>query len=226
MLYTMSEPTNLSDPWLSDWSEPLTIVDSRVDGVQPHGPGFDDVTHAWQDAEDPGAWFFAGQSTAAGYPEYLQLWRSKQGDNWAAGFTSLGNLLPKPRLGGIANVPDFWRRTQTNFGADFLHFGDNQYYMGNYTRAGAGFGNTTFVPMTPPQSFGNTGEESHGFFDSSTQRFIWYGCVNSGQVPAQPGVPSWDGYVRTPSRAYHTIPRVHFVAHHPARTSPSRAYTL
>ena len=45
MNYIMSEPTDLSDPWLVDWSEPITIVDSRVDGVQPHGPGFDDVTH-------------------------------------------------------------------------------------------------------------------------------------------------------------------------------------
>jgi hypothetical protein len=51
MNYIVSEPTNLSDPWLVDWSEPITIVDSRVDGVQPHGPGFDDVTHGtwWRD---------------------------------------------------------------------------------------------------------------------------------------------------------------------------------
>ena len=152
---------------------------------------------AWQDANDPAAWFFAGQSTARGFPEYLQVWRSKNGSNWGAGFSSLGNLLPKPRLGGIANVPDFWRRTQTNLGADFLHFGDNQYFLGNFTRVGSGFGNTTFVPSTPAQSFGGTGWESHGFFDSKTSRFIWYGCVG-GSVPAEPNVPRWDGYVRIP----------------------------
>lgn len=44
------------DPWLTNWTEPVCIVDGRVDGVQPHGPGFDDVTHAWQDADDPKSW--------------------------------------------------------------------------------------------------------------------------------------------------------------------------
>eukprot|EP00947_MAST-08B_sp_MAST-8B-sp1_P005955 g5955.t1 len=52
MVYSVSRPTNLSDPFLVDWSEPHTVVDGRVDGVQPHGPGFDDVTHAWQDDDD------------------------------------------------------------------------------------------------------------------------------------------------------------------------------
>ena len=126
------------------------------------------------------------------------MWRSKNGSDWTAGFSSLGNLLPKPRLGGIANVPDFWRRTQTNLGADFLHFGDNQYFLGNFSRMGPGFGNTTFVPMTPVQAFDATGEESHGFYDTSTSRFIWYGCVNSGSVPAETNVPSWDGYITIP----------------------------
>eukprot|EP01047_Picozoa_sp_COSAG01_P083195 COSAG01_NODE_17301_length_1162_cov_1.383819_2_plen_102_part_01 len=48
MSYVVSVPSNLTDRWLSNWSEPVVIVDGRVDGVQPHGPGFDDVTHAWR----------------------------------------------------------------------------------------------------------------------------------------------------------------------------------
>ncbi len=67
MVYTTSSPANLSDPLLSSWSEPITIVDGRVDGVQPHSPSFDDTTHAWQDPEDLAAgrqtWRFAGQTT-------------------------------------------------------------------------------------------------------------------------------------------------------------------
>lgn len=57
-----STPTNLSDPGLNDWAEPVTIVDGRVDGVQPHSPSFDDTTHAWQDPEDKATntWRFAG----------------------------------------------------------------------------------------------------------------------------------------------------------------------
>jgi hypothetical protein len=35
MTYTYSEPLNLTDPMLGAWSEPITIVDGRVDGVQP-----------------------------------------------------------------------------------------------------------------------------------------------------------------------------------------------
>lgn len=90
MVYTVSRPANLSDPWLAEWTEPITIVDGRTEGVQPHGPGFDDVTHAWQDPEDieSDTWRFAGQTTVCktpacnnrdtgDYPEYLQLWASK-----------------------------------------------------------------------------------------------------------------------------------------------------
>ena len=45
MTYVFSEPLNKADPWLSEWTEPIVMVDGRVDGVQPHGPGFDDLTH-------------------------------------------------------------------------------------------------------------------------------------------------------------------------------------
>jgi hypothetical protein len=38
MTYTESHPVNLSDPLLGEWSEPITIVDGRVDGIQPHSP--------------------------------------------------------------------------------------------------------------------------------------------------------------------------------------------
>eukprot|EP00947_MAST-08B_sp_MAST-8B-sp1_P002931 g2931.t1 len=117
----------------------------------------------------------------------------------------------------IANVPDFWKASQTNFGASLLHFGNDAYWLGNYTRAGPGFGNTTFVPTTPvPQTMAHGANEGHGFFDdtavtSSTStttttttttttgsrsggRFIWFGSVG-GRPPAEPGVPPWDGYL-------------------------------
>jgi hypothetical protein len=129
MTYTYSEPLNLTDPMLGAWSEPITIVDGRVDGVQPHSPSFDDTTHAWQDPEDAGKqpvpWRFAGQTTvcktvgcnnhAAGdRPTYLQLWQSKNGSDWKAGFEALGDLFPYEPNGepdqGIMNVPDFWKK--------------------------------------------------------------------------------------------------------------------
>ena len=109
MVYTLSSPTDLSDPLLSSWSEPITIIDGRVDGVQPHSPSFDDTAHAWQDAEDVAAgldtWRFAGQTTvcvtngcndhAAGdRPTYLQLWASKNGSHFEQGFEALGDLFP------------------------------------------------------------------------------------------------------------------------------------
>ena len=58
MVYTLSMPANLSDNRLADWTEPVTIVDGRYDGVQPHSPSFDDTTHAWIDDEDAdrGTW--------------------------------------------------------------------------------------------------------------------------------------------------------------------------
>ena len=48
MVYTYSTPANASDPYLEEWTEPVTVVDGRVDGVLPHTPSFDDTTHAWQ----------------------------------------------------------------------------------------------------------------------------------------------------------------------------------
>jgi hypothetical protein len=36
------------------WTTPVTIVDGRSDGVQPHSPSFDDTTHAWQVTSSPG----------------------------------------------------------------------------------------------------------------------------------------------------------------------------
>ena len=167
MLYTTSSPTNLSDPWLIDWSSPVTIVDGRVDGLQPHGPGFDDTTHAWQDPEDIAAfeaarargeahpewrtaadipWRFAGQTTwcqtkgcnsnkDGDQPEYLQLWRSKAGSDWSKGFDALGSLFPNlpDNLDdrGILNVPDFWKKEQTGWPLDFVHFGDNRVSAGS-----------------------------------------------------------------------------------------------
>lgn len=191
----------MSDPWLREWTEPITIVDGRV-------PGFDDVTHAWHDEEDHASdtWRIAGQTTvcrtagcrdrgAGDYPEYLQLWRSNNGWDWAAGFTSIGNRFPAMPTGdGIANVPDFWKADQTDFGAAFLHFGSDAYWLGNYTRHGAAPGQTAFVPVTPQQELARGAAEGHGFFDKATRRFIWYGCVG-GAPPPELGVPRWDGYL-------------------------------
>ena len=206
MLYVVTTPANTSDPWLRQWTEPVVIVDGRVDGVQPHGPGFDDVTHAWRDPQDPQTWRFAGQTTVCATPgctstsdtpEYLQLWASKNGSDWSQGFRSLGNLFPSlsPQY-YIANVPDLWQLPAGPAAARvwLLHFGSNLYFLGNYSRAGPGFNETHFVPLTPAQSFGPGAAESHGFYDGATSRFLWFGCVG-GSPPSEPGVPAWDGYL-------------------------------
>ena len=88
------------------------IVDGRVDGVQPHGPGFDDVTHAWRqdDVHGKERWLFAGQTTVCpsgdkscrqpgDKPEYLQLWASKAGTDWSKGFTALGDFFLTAKSG-------------------------------------------------------------------------------------------------------------------------------
>ena len=208
MLYVVSSPLNLSDPMLSEWSEPMTIVDGRYDGVQPHSPSFDDTTHAWVDKEDTatGTWRFAGQTTvcktntcndhAAGdRPTYLQLFASKNGSDWSAGFTALGDLFPYEPDGepdaGIMNVPDFWKKEDTNLGVDFLHFGSDAYWLGNYTRTGPGFNETRFVPTTPQQQFGPGPGEGHGYYSQTLGQFVWWGWI-PGSPPAEPGVPSWD----------------------------------
>jgi sucrose-6-phosphate hydrolase SacC (GH32 family) len=214
MLYTTSSPANMSDIWLANWTAPITIADGRADGVQPHGPGWDDTTHAWQDEEDLAAarrqnrptgevpWRFAGQTTVCKTPacktraagdraEYLQLFESKAGSDWTKGFRALGNLFPGLPQNGILNVPDFWKREQTGFGLDFVHFGNNQYWLGAYNRTGAGFNNTAFVPSTPMQTFGHGANEGHGFYSASRQQFLWWGWV-SLRPPHEAGVPAWD----------------------------------
>ena len=49
MSYVLPVPADPSDPLLREWSEPIAIVEDRVDGVQPHGPqttrGSDPQTH-------------------------------------------------------------------------------------------------------------------------------------------------------------------------------------
>ena len=141
---------------------------------------------------------FAGQTTTPGHPEFLELWESKDGANWSAGFESLGTLFPgMPAADGIANVPDFWKAEQTNLGASLLHFGNNLYWLGNYTKVGPGPGQTAFSPITPPQRFGPGAEESHGYFDESSERFIWFGSIGTGGKPPEPGVPNWDGLLTT-----------------------------
>jgi hypothetical protein len=211
MTYAVTEPANLSDPLLAHWTEPVTIVDGRVDGVQPHGPGFDDTTHAWQDVEDAaaGTWRFAGQTTvcvtegcddhAAGdRPTYLQLWASKAGADWTHGFTSLGELFPYEPDGepdaGIMNVPDFWKKEETKLPLDLLHFGSNAYWLGHYVRTGRGAGQTAFVPTTPQQQFGAGPGEGHGYYSDLVGSFVWFGWL-PGSPPQEPGVPPWDSCI-------------------------------
>ena len=71
------------------------------------------------------------------------------------------------------------------------HFGANVYWLGNYTRTGAGVNNTTFVPATPQQSFGPGPTEGHGYFSASLNTFVWWGWIN-GRPPPEVGVPAWD----------------------------------
>ena len=183
-------------------------MDGRVDGIQPHSPSFDDTTHAWMDPEDveSGTWRFAGQTTvcktntcndhAAGdRPTYLQLWQSKNGSDWAAGFEALGDLFPfEPNNepdAGIMNVPDFWKKQETHWPVDFLHFGSDAYWLGHYNRSGPGPNQTVFVPTTPQQQLGPGAGEGHGYYSEMHHTFVWWGWIN-GHVPAEPGVPNWD----------------------------------
>jgi hypothetical protein len=89
------------------------------------------------------------------------------------------------------NVPDFWKKEDTNLGIDFLHFGSDAYWLGNYTRTGPGFNETRFVPTTPQQQFGPGPAEGHGYYSKTLSQFVWWGWI-SGQPPPERGVPSWD----------------------------------
>lgn len=85
---------------------------------------------------------------------------------------------------GILNVPDFWKREETGFGSDFLHFGSNSYWLGNYTRSGPAPNQTSFVPTTPQQQFGPGPNEGHGYFSSMLKKFVWFGWI-PGSPPAE-----------------------------------------
>lgn len=96
------------------------------------------------------------------------------GSDFTKGFESKGNLFPNMPVGDyIANVPDFWKKDQTSFGADLLHFGSDVYWFGNYTRNGSGFGESYFVPLTPQQTMAHGAVCGHGFFDDVTGDFVW-----------------------------------------------------
>ena len=213
MSYVLSTPANTHDPWLSNWTEPIVVVDGRVDGVQPHGPGFDDVTHAWRDdtADGKERWLFAGQTTVCtsgskdcrergDKPEYLQLWASLAGADWSKGFESLGDFFPQmPVQDGIANCPDFWRLPS----ADLLYFGDNHFWLGNYTKTKGPSGSEDqhsirnssifFKANAPAQHFAPGTAATKGYWDEDSKRFIWWGWVQARSVPAQDGVAPWNG---------------------------------
>ena len=89
-------------------------------------------------------------------------------------------------------MPDFWLKSQTDFGAAFLHFGSDAYWLGNYTREGSA--QDRFVPVTPQQTLAHGANEGHGFYDEQTARFIWYGVVGGG-CKSEAGEPEWDGYL-------------------------------
>ena len=64
---------------------------------------------------------------------YLQLYASKAGSDWSKGFDFIGDLFPYEPDGegdgGIMNVPDFWKKEETGFPYDFLHWGSNSYVL-------------------------------------------------------------------------------------------------
>ena len=89
------------------------------------------------------------------------------------------------------NVPDFWKKEETHWPLDFVHFGSDAYWLGNYQRNGSGFGQTAFVPVTPQQQFGRGPAEGHGYYSDIAKSFVWFGWIN-GHAPPEPGVPTWD----------------------------------
>lgn len=83
---------------------------------------------------------------------------------------------------------------QSKFDLDFLHFGSNAYWLGNYTRVGPGPNQTTFVPVTPQQQFGPGPSEGHGYFSQLLGKFVWFGWIG-GTPPTENGVPPWDSVI-------------------------------
>ena len=57
--------------------------------------------------------------------------------------------------------------SRSKLGIDFLHFGSDAYWLGNYTRTGSGFNQTHFVPTTPQQQFGPGPGEGHGYYSGA-----------------------------------------------------------
>ena len=53
MPYQLSRPKNLSDPYLADWEQPATFIDTR-EGIMPHSYVFEDPAAAWRDPTTPG----------------------------------------------------------------------------------------------------------------------------------------------------------------------------
>ena len=61
MVYQYSTPTNLSDPYLANWTQPRSFV-WPTQGVQPHDVTFEDPSAAWEDPSTSGRCVFIGQT--------------------------------------------------------------------------------------------------------------------------------------------------------------------
>ena len=114
---------------------------------------------------------------------------SLAGADWSKGFESLGDFFPQmPVQDGIANCPDFWRLPS----ADLLYFGDNHFWLGNYTKTKAPSGSEDqhsirnssifFKANAPAQHFAPGTAATKGYWDEDSKRFVWWGWVQARSV--------------------------------------------
>eukprot|EP01043_Picozoa_sp_COSAG02_P010809 COSAG02_NODE_389_length_23251_cov_259.067640_1_plen_733_part_00 len=220
MVYQYSTPTNLSDPFLANWTQPRSFVWPKQ-GVQPHDITFEDPSAAWQDPTTPGRWVFIGQTNDQ-KGVLLEGWASKNGSDWSAGFESLGNFFPSTGdsrcsipTGCGYFTPSFANGVAFRGGYHLLWGGNNQYWLGHYltspSDAGTNSTNNTngflrlhgrqiFVPVTVPQGFdGPESSCAKGFFDVETKRYLlWFWVSPAGDGKFVTPIWKWDGMISLP----------------------------
>jgi beta-fructofuranosidase len=209
MVYQYSTPTNLSDPYLANWTQPRSFV-WPTQGVQPHDVTFEDPSAAWEDPSTPGRWIFIGQTNDQ-TGVLLEGWASKNGSDWSQGFSSLGNFFPTTgdsrcsiKTGCGYFTPSFGNGAAIR-GYHVLWGGNNQYWLGRYrsdppTNASRLTGSQVFVPATVPQPFdGPESSCAKGFWDARTGRYLlWFWVAPAGDGKYVVPEWGWDSMVSIP----------------------------
>ena len=101
MVFMISRPLNLSDPWLEEWSEPQAVIQPN-EGLQPHGWTRDDPSEAWPDPATNGKrWIFIGPTMVPRHVDGQTAVGIEQGwaGDWRGRWTSLGDFFDSGPLG-------------------------------------------------------------------------------------------------------------------------------